>query len=375
MIKQKRLVLFSFFDAEGIVDDYVIHLVNELLTIATDIYFIVNGYINKADYDKLEKKVTRIMVRENVGFDGGAYKDVLVNYLGRKAIEYYDELILCNDTFFGPFVSFKEMWDRMELKACDFWGINYIESNLIPHMESYFMVFRRSIIQSNVVFDYFEKNILNDYQDIQALIADFEDGLTIHLLKNQYSYATYVPVNNINLYENSCTLLSNYGFPIIKKKAFCKKYNQDLQETGDAISYIESHYKYDIKIIKKTCLRLYDIGEGDYKNNSEYHVREYDFKTIVNINQLEDFVKKNNEIYIFGLGFWGIKLYHLFLKHSKKFKGFIVSKREQQDYCGYPVYNLNMIDETKNIIVGLSRKHTEEMREVLQKEHNCLFIW
>ena len=46
-----------------------------------------------------------IIIRENSGFNAGAYADVIVKVLDDE-IRDWDELVLCNDIFFGPWLSY-----------------------------------------------------------------------------------------------------------------------------------------------------------------------------------------------------------------------------------------------------------------------------
>lgn len=54
-----------------------------------------------------------MVVRENAGYDAGAYKFAIFKYLKIEEIRQYEELILCNDTFIGPFVPLKDIFDTM----------------------------------------------------------------------------------------------------------------------------------------------------------------------------------------------------------------------------------------------------------------------
>ena len=127
------LAIMSVYDSDGIVDDFIIFYLSSLKTVADRIIVVVNGKLTVSGEHKLRTITDEIYIRENIGFDFGAYKDVLEYYLKPEEIKQYQELILCNDTCFGPLVSFKEIFYKMRDKTLEMWSINYIDDILLPH--------------------------------------------------------------------------------------------------------------------------------------------------------------------------------------------------------------------------------------------------
>lgn len=370
----KRLVLFSFFDKQGIVDDYIYFLVEELLSVATDFFFVVNGDIASVHLENIIKVVTNIIIRDNIGFDGGAYRDVIINYIGEKQFQTYDEVVFCNDTFFGPFCKLKDIWIAMNEKECDFWGLNFVESNIIPHLESYFLVFKKNIISTNTLFDYLKNRMRNDYDDIQVVISDFEDGLFMYMLKNGYKYSSYVEVNNINIYKHSYTLLAEYNLPIIKKKAFSINSNSDLNEVAFSLEYIRDYVDYNIEMIYKSIYRLYGLEKESINILRKSTIEKYNID-ITNQNELKDFINDSCDIYLFGIGLWGKRLFHLFLKNNNNFKGFVVSEKKEENYYGYPIFQVDELLDSAHIIVSAKLQFDDEIYSKLEKSFKCFFLW
>ena len=73
----KRICIFSFFDNDGIVDEYIEYYLNEISQIVKRIVIVVNGNIKNDYYKKLLKYTDEIIVRENKGYDAGAYKQCM----------------------------------------------------------------------------------------------------------------------------------------------------------------------------------------------------------------------------------------------------------------------------------------------------------
>ena len=123
--KLNRIAIFSFYDSEGIVYDYVEYYLNELKKNVARLVIVINGQILENGKKKLGVFTNEIIVRKNVGYDAGAYKECIINYIGIDNISKYDELVLCNDTCFGPFIGFDQIFKKMQNNLCDFWGINH----------------------------------------------------------------------------------------------------------------------------------------------------------------------------------------------------------------------------------------------------------
>ena len=95
--------------------------------------------------ENLKKYAEEIFYRENIGFDAGGFKEALCNYIGWDTVLEYDELILTNDSVFGPLYDLKEFIESIEKdKEWDLCGINTAYDFHTWHLSSYFLVFRKN---------------------------------------------------------------------------------------------------------------------------------------------------------------------------------------------------------------------------------------
>ena len=108
-----RLGLFLFYDSEGIVDDYVTYMLEDMMKNLSHLCILVNGDLTSEGRKAFEKFTDHILVRSNRGFDVGAWKDAMIDEFGFEKLEEFDEVILFNDSFFGPVYPFKEMFDEI----------------------------------------------------------------------------------------------------------------------------------------------------------------------------------------------------------------------------------------------------------------------
>ena len=129
----KRLGIFIFFDKNGFLDDYKVYFLEELKKNVESLEIVVNGLITESGLKKLQE-FGNVTIRSNEGFDITAYKENIAR-LGQENIEKYDELVLSNDTVFGPLYPFKEVFDEMDGREVDFWGLTKGYADTLPWAE------------------------------------------------------------------------------------------------------------------------------------------------------------------------------------------------------------------------------------------------
>ncbi|GAA4060643.1 rhamnan synthesis F family protein [Microbacterium laevaniformans] len=170
----RRLVIFSFFDAGGVVDDYVRLSLEALRPHADEIVVIVNGALTPDGRETLERYAEDVVVRPNEGFDIGAHRDALRRMRGR--LEEFDEVVMTNDTWFGAVRPWAGVFERMDARACDFWGLTdhaAVSPNPLTrrgtapyHLQSYWIAARREMVLSASWQRYWDRlGALDSYVD------------------------------------------------------------------------------------------------------------------------------------------------------------------------------------------------------------------
>lgn len=184
----KRLCFFSHFDRDGIIDDYVICYLEGLKTVAESIIFISNSGLSRQEQEKLSDIAEKVIIRENTGYDFGSWKEGLDRF-GFENLEKYDEIILANDSCYGPLYPFSEMFGKMAGASCDFWGVTK-NNAIFPHVQSFFLVFRQSVFQSGVFRTFWERIVplKGKYEMVDA----YEVGLSETLTKHGFRSHSYV---------------------------------------------------------------------------------------------------------------------------------------------------------------------------------------
>lgn len=369
----KRLVILCFYEENGYVDLYVYYLVKELLSISKKMVIVVNGKIEDSAERYFTSMNCDILIRENKGYDAAAYKDV-IGRLGKEKLKMFDEVVLCNDTFFGPFIPIKEIFEIMSINKCDFWGISYQDTNLVQFIESYFLVFRREIIKSDDLWLYFQyqKEIVK-YQD--ALIY-FELGVFLYLKNKGYIYDSLITKKIY--YSNILYPYESVKFeklPILKKRAFIRNADGNLIR---AINYIRYTYKYDVGLIELWMKRKKVVLNRSKRLIEETLPERAKDIPCVNLSNIYSFCKKWKRICIYGDGYYGRILFE---HYQIRPECIIITEKkifEQAQYCGIPVRiasEIDMNDTNLGIIVALNKQHTEEIKKKIGKGKNILYIW
>jgi rhamnosyltransferase len=341
-MSKKRIGIFQIHDSEGIIGKYIDYLLNDIINLIDDLYIVVNGNIKVYSRLILEKYTKNIILRENEGFDATAWKNAIIKYIGYNKIKLYDELILFNDSFYGPIYPFKKVFDEMDkLVNIDFWGITCSysfqdynfgseeDNYIVPdHLQSYFLVIRNKMINSYNFIKFWKtlpkiNNLIDD-------IKFFETRFTQYFSKCGFKWDTFVKYknlksenfNNFNYYMViPYQLVIKYKMPIVKRKSLTQtQLNSTFgaeKEAKRLINYIDKETNYDISLIWEDLLRKNNIADlytklhldyilstKDiiYKNNNNYKIAllihitykdqvEYCFNYISNM-------PKNSDIYI-----------------------------------------------------------------------------
>ena len=109
----KRLGIFYCFDEDGIIDEYIIYLLNDIFQNLDELCIVYNGDLTDESIEKL-KIFTNDIIQSNKRYDAEAYRDVMINHYGWECLSEFEEIILFNDSFFGPFYPFKRIFDKCD---------------------------------------------------------------------------------------------------------------------------------------------------------------------------------------------------------------------------------------------------------------------
>lgn len=286
----RRLGIFLFYDQQGIADEYIRYLLKSLETCLDRLVIVVNGAISPDAQRMFSGFSENILVRENRGFDVGGWRQAILSLKESGELTEFNELVLFNDSFFGPFYPFETVFNRMEADPVDFWGLSVHGS--VPgdgsnpygfrprYLQTYFLVFRKKMIQDEKFYQFWRDQ--KEFTRAVDLAEQFSSVLTQYFSNLGYRWAAYSDTADLesDSFEenfdhhsfNNYELITARDFPVLKRRVFTLpkklvlRYGNsfDLQRTLKAI---RKRYNYDFRLIYDHLLRKYDPNALMYKLN------------------------------------------------------------------------------------------------------------
>lgn len=277
----KRGGIYFFYDGNGIVDDYIPYLLEDLIENIDELVVVCNGKLNENGHRIFKRYADKIIVRPNEGLDVWAYKEGLA-YYGWDKIEQFDELVMLNHTIMGPVYPFHETFDKMKDRDVDFWGItkhNRMEEDIFginpygympEHIQSHFMVFRKRLLCSKEFQNYWDNfRVIKNYRES---VGYHESYFTKYFSDLGYKWDVSVDVSDLEEMSDNLgfycikELIEKRRCPIFKRRAFFHDYGQFLETTAGQVvyelyKYLEENRLYDTELIWQNILRTMDHTE------------------------------------------------------------------------------------------------------------------
>ena len=175
----QRVVLFMHFDGRGIVRAQILDYMRELKANGLDVVFVTNsGQMQKSAIEALKDVCAAVIVRRNIGYDFGAWRDAL-DFLGLPRAET-QEVILANDSVFGPLTPLGDILRRLNYAKADVWGLT--ESWQVRyHLQSFFLAFGPAALRSEA-FGKFWKSV-RPVPVKSYVVHAYEVGITQAMMK------------------------------------------------------------------------------------------------------------------------------------------------------------------------------------------------
>ena len=227
--KYNRLAVVSCFFSDGHIPDTLLYLLKGLKEVSDNIILIGDCRIFPAELEKLNNLVCYAKFIRHQQYDFGSYKIGLEYARSSGLIDKLNvaELIMLNDSCYGPVYPFSESFDKMASDPCDFWGYS-IYKLFRKHISSYFLVFRNSVIKNGYLDEFLQR--VQGIYDRGRVIAKLETELTAFLQSKGMVWKTVCQNDSISFFNYPVTYLKQYRVPLVKKKAFSRASMEDLDE-------------------------------------------------------------------------------------------------------------------------------------------------
>lgn len=274
----KRLLIYFIYDKDGIVDDYILYALEKLRPFAEKILVVSNGKLRKESQQALSQWVDETIMRANTGFDVWAYK-AGIESIGWAQLNEYDELILMNYTIMGPVYDLVDMFEEMQSRDLDFWGITkcFEEDNpaavamwknpygYIPeHIQSSFCVFRRRLFQSDVFHDLWDNMpMINSYYESGGT---YEQIITKKFADLGFKWDCYTDYSGLNEKIYGCcplitaplVVVGDLKSPFFKRRSFFTsklEFPTTVPYVRDFWNFLCKKTDYDTGMVMKNMIR------------------------------------------------------------------------------------------------------------------------
>lgn len=187
--KFNRLAVFASFNKDGLILDYVVYYLTELKKVVDGIIFVTDNPILPSELDKIKDIVIYAQCQRHAEYDFGSYKRGFFWAKNKGLLNNCEELVFCNDSCYGPFYPFSEMFDTMAKRTCDFWGMTK-NIDISEHIQSYFLLLKKQVFNSPDFIKFF-KNIKRQ-NNVSKVIKKYEIGLSKFLFSCGYTADCYI---------------------------------------------------------------------------------------------------------------------------------------------------------------------------------------
>lgn len=278
-----RLIIYFFYDKDGIADRYVDYMLNGLKPNADKFIIVVNGTLTPESREMFKKYSDDIIIRKNEGLDAWAYKEAL-EYEGWDKLSTYYEVCMLNATIMGPVYPFEEMFSAMDKKtSLDFWGItrhlgevfdpfNCNPYGYLPeHIQSHFIVYRNKFLKEKSLKKFWDK--LPKIENYEESIGKYESYFTKFFSDMGFRWDTYINNQNEANYTNYYLMFAPRKAievdrcPVFKRRTFFHDRYHTLSLTnGEACRelfwFLKNKTNYNTDLILENLIRTtnqYDL--------------------------------------------------------------------------------------------------------------------
>ncbi len=228
-----NICIFAHYNKDSRIADYVFHHIESISKLGYLIIFVSSSNVQKKEIDKLKNIASTLIVRKNIGYDFGSW---IEGYKYVSQNTQVQELILTNDSIYGPFYELHNIFQKMKSRNADFWGMTD-SYEISYHIQSYFLWIGPNILRSDVWSEWIQSFVFYPSFLKGAIIQKYEIGLSKLLRSHGFTFDSYISfldlVNEIsneeiikrNLsdsYKNPTLflwdfLILNFQFPYLKR--------------------------------------------------------------------------------------------------------------------------------------------------------------
>ncbi len=169
--------LFASHTFSPSLPEYIYYYLDDIKRAGLSLIFISTSTISKNDLERLSGIAVMVVERENRGTDFGSWCTIL------RYLDYgksFTSLYLCNDSVFGPLISFTEIHNKFLSVSEDILGITDSHQGAGYHIQSYFVGLKPIVLKATEWESFWRDLAL--YNERTKVIEFYEIGLSQFLI-------------------------------------------------------------------------------------------------------------------------------------------------------------------------------------------------
>lgn len=172
----RRLWVIAHFDSRGRVSAYVHTMLQAYRRAGGELMVVSTARLDANAEAALRGSADTVLLRDNAGLDFASWRCGLAL---RDFARDYDEVIVANDSVFGPFADITPIVARLSDPSVHLLGLTF-SHEVAPHLQSYFLGFNLRVFPRDLFESFWsEVEALTDKEDV---IRRYEVGLSQRVL-------------------------------------------------------------------------------------------------------------------------------------------------------------------------------------------------
>jgi len=256
---RKRVAVFVSYSGDGLLKPQVLPYLAGLKDVTEAIVVVCANDLAAGEREKLTNFSDYIISGRHGEYGLAGYRCGIANARSHGLLDDASDLILCDDSCYGPVDSFVPMINKMEARELDFWGATDSLKNE-HHVQSYWMVLSRKVFSSEL-FRNIMHTVKKKENTLSSAVKD-EVNLTKNLVQAGFKAGAFVENTLKGAHPkdqsyNDLTLFPIYtlqlGLPLIK---VCALHSAELNSDGQnrllvwLAKYAPDFYKLILSDIK-----------------------------------------------------------------------------------------------------------------------------
>jgi lipopolysaccharide biosynthesis protein len=209
-----NLCIFAHYDPDDIVDDYVLRYIRCIGECGFSVVVVSTAKLSQKWIDLLRLYCVEVIVRDNIGYDFGSWSTGLARYDNH----FCGNLLLANDSVYGPIGSLNTTLATLTSRTADFYGMVESREHL-SHLQSWFLLFRPHVWKHEAFKSLFVQppNLLSK----QEVILEYELAATQRLRQAGFRAGSLYSSEFRKIVANPThfiwrQLIEKHGIPFIK---------------------------------------------------------------------------------------------------------------------------------------------------------------